>query len=100
MWFTLYLHIQVKWVGTSTPSGDMHPARHMERFDETFETVEEFRCHSQRDADEIMRQTYVVYGGNTHTLQVQSVNEGKYRQIEARLCKACEELDRLEALFV
>lgn len=100
MWFTLYLHIKVKWVGTATPTGNMHPARHMGRFDESFETVEEFRCYSQSDASLVLEQTQNIYFGPNRTPTIQSVNEGKFREIELRLCKACVELDELERLFV
>jgi hypothetical protein len=100
MWFTLYLHITVRWIGTAPPSGNMHPARHMARFDEVFETVEEFRCYSQSDSALVMQQTENIYCGPNRITTIKSVNEGKYREIEARICKACEELDKLEGLFV
>jgi hypothetical protein len=89
MWFTLYLHITVRWVGTATPSRNMHPARHMARFDELFETVEEFRCYSQHDAALVIRQTESIYCGPNRITTIQSVNEGKCREIEARICNAC-----------
>lgn len=100
MWFTMYLHIKVRWIGTATPSNQQHPARHMARFDDQFETVEEFRCHSQSDAALIVRQTESIYCGPNCITTIQSVDEGKYREIEASICNACEELDKLEELFV
>ncbi len=100
MWFTLYLHITVRWIGMAPPSGDMHPARHMARFDEMFETVEEFRCYSESDAGLIVRQTERIYCGANRITTIQSVNETRYREIELKICSACVELDKLEELFV
>lgn len=100
MWFTLYLHIRVEWVGTATPQKAMPPARHMARFSETFETVEEFRCYSQNDAELILRQTQNIYCGPNRITMIRSVNREEYSQIESRLISECVELDKLEELFV
>ena len=100
MWFTLYLHIAVRWVGTATPTGDMHPARHMGRFDETFETCEESRCYSQNDAELIMRQTQAIYCWPNRSTMIRSVNREEYSKIESRICLACDELDKIERMFV
>lgn len=100
MWFTLYLHITVKWVGTATPQHQCHPARHMPRFDETFESCEEFRCHSQSDAELVMWQTQQIYCGPNRMTVIQCVNREKYSQIESRIIGVCEELDKIERMFV
>ena len=78
MWHTIYLYIKVKWTGTRTPSNQMHPARHMERFDESYEAYEQHQCHSEGDARELIRQTVVAYGGDNRTVQVLSVTERRF----------------------
>jgi hypothetical protein len=56
----------------------MHPARHMERFDESYEAYEQHQCHSEGDARELIRQTVVAYGGDNRTVQVLSVTERRF----------------------
>lgn len=78
----------------------MHPARHMARFDEIFETVEEFRCHSGSDAGLIVRQTERIYCGPNRIATIRSVNREEFSKIESRICLACVELEKIEELFV
>lgn len=99
MWFMLYLHIHVQWVGTVTPQHSLHPAQHILRFNESFETVEDFRYRIHSDVELIFRQTENIYCGPNRITTIRSVSLDEYSQIEARLVKECVELDRIERMF-
>jgi len=100
MWHTIYLHIKVKWTGTATPTGDMHPARHMAHFDESYEALEQHSAFNACDADEIVRQTKVAYGGDYRTVDVKQVSESRFEELLGLRNEAANELDELERLFV
>ena len=53
----------------------------MARFDESYERFEEHQCHSERDAQEIIRQTVAAYGGDNRTVQVLAVGERRYEEL-------------------
>lgn len=86
-WHTIYLHIIVKWTGTATPTSfgwyahATSEARTMARFCETFETFEQHSASNSCDAEEIIRQTVVAYGGDKRTVDVKTVSESRFEEL-------------------
>ena len=101
MWHTIYLHIKVKWTGTATPTNygwyahSSSEARTLARFEESYEAYEQHLCHSEGDANELIRQTVVAYGGDNRTVQVMSVNERRFEELLGLRNEALNELEEL-----
>lgn len=95
MWFSVYFHITVKWTGTAPPTNQNHPARHMHRFDEKLETVEEFRCYNQNDVNLVKRQTENLYRGPNRTATIQRVSQTEAIQVKQRIDDECRKLEEL-----
>jgi hypothetical protein len=78
MGFDLYLFVRVKWVGTAPPANQLHPARHMARFDESFESLEEHHCYDEKEANAVKLGIVNRYGRGNCSVEVIELSEKKY----------------------
>jgi hypothetical protein len=95
MWFSVYFHINIKWIGTAPPTNQNHPARHMHRFAEEREAIQEFRCYNQSDVECVTRQTELAHSGPNRTTTIRRVGQAEALQIRERIDSQSEKLKAL-----
>ncbi len=95
--YQLFLFIKVRWVGTAPPVNKLHPARHMARFDESYEAFVEHTCYGHDEAERFKRGVVLKYGQGNRSVEIRQVTE---RQYEELLGARNEVLNELEELFL